>query len=119
MDKKPVSMGIANLVGFVLFLIIAAILCYYDQWWPGLIIGFGFGLALRNTLLRRAFESVADLVVFIPLFIFERYNLGRDILVSLPIIFLIAGIYIMVREFYYGIKMVVQKKRSGLNKDDK
>jgi hypothetical protein len=124
MAKGQVSMGVASLIGFILFIIIAAVLFHYDQWWPGLIVGFGFGLSLRNALMRRAFEAVADLVVFLPLFIFERYNIGHDILVSLPIIFLICGIYIMVREFYYGIKMVIQKKDkpkkgSGLDKDDK
>lgn len=116
MAKPHTSNGVATLIGFLVFAILWGILAYYDLWWPGFILAFGLGLAVRNTMIGRLFETILDLAIFLPLFIFDRFNIGTEVLVSLPVIFLICAVYIILREVYVGWRMVT--KKDEISSDD-
>ena len=61
------------------------------------MLAVGLPLALRQFLLGRTFDMCMSLFVFGGVFITEQFDISWQIL--LPIIFVLAAIYILLREF--------------------
>jgi len=87
----------ASAICTALFLVGLAIILFIGNWWPGIMLAIGVPLALRQFLLGRHFDMCITLFVFGGVFVTEQFAISWEIL--LPILFVLAAIYILMREF--------------------
>lgn len=87
----------ASALSSALFFIALAILTLTGWWWPGVMLAVGIPLALRQFLLGRHHDALVSLFVFGGVFVFSQFNISWEIL--LPVLFVIAAVYILCREF--------------------
>jgi hypothetical protein len=92
-----VSKRKAQALSSALFLLSLAVLIFTDAWWPGIMLGIGIPLALRQYLLGRTYDMIVSLLVFVGTFIFVEFDIPWRIF--LPTIFSIGAIYILCREW--------------------
>lgn len=89
--KKPLlSSPRATSIGSGIFFLILAIIAYFDFWWPGIMIPVGVSLIIRQILLRKFYDALLSFIVFGGIFVTFYYQLPW-----LPILFIIAGIYLL------------------------
>lgn len=81
------------------FLIGLGILFYTDLWWPGILLVLWVTLALRQYLSGRIYDFFISSVILLGLFILSLLRLDWSILV--PVLFVIGGIYIIFREYFF------------------
>ncbi|MDN3504518.1 MAG: hypothetical protein P0S95_02945 [Rhabdochlamydiaceae bacterium] len=88
----------AKVISSALFLFGLAFLAYFESWWPGIMLVIGIPLAIRQAMLGRYYDMIISLVVFIGVFCTAQYDVSWKIL--LPVVFVLAAIYILGREFF-------------------
>jgi ABC-type antimicrobial peptide transport system permease subunit len=87
----------ASALSTALLLIGLAIVIFLRAWWPGIVLAIGIPLALRQALLGHYFDTFISLLIFGGVFITAQFEVSWDIL--LPVLFLVAALYILLREF--------------------
>lgn len=87
----------ASAICTALFFIGLAIIFLMGNWWPGIMLAIGIPLALRQFLLGRFFDMCVSLFIFGGVFVTEQFEIDWKIL--LPVMFILAAIYILIREF--------------------
>ncbi len=104
----------ASSLSLALFLLGLAILSLTDTWYPGIFIVVGTPLALRQYFRGNIYESILTLTIFGGLFIlFTFENLPWKIL--LPILFTLAAINILCREFMSARRHDEAEEEESLN----
>lgn len=92
-----ISLGIL-LIGF-------GVLSFLQSWFPGIFLVIGIALVVRQYLRGRIYDIFISVLIFGGLFLYFRIGIHWDIL--LPVLFTIAGIYLIFREYF------VKKDRTG------
>ena len=87
----------AQAICTALFLSALVLLILTDDWWPGIMLGIGLPLALRQYLLGRTYDMGITLLIFVGTFVTVQFDITWRIF--LPILFTIGAIYILFREF--------------------
>jgi predicted membrane protein len=87
----------ASALSTALLLIGLAIIIFLGAWWPGIMLAIGIPLALRQFLLGHYFDMMMSLIIFCGVFITAQFEVGWEVL--LPVLFILAAIYILLREF--------------------
>lgn len=82
------------------FLISLGILFATDTWWPGILLAIWVTLALRQYLSGRSYDLFVSTLILIGLFLISILKLDWAIL--MPILFVIGGIYIIFREYFFS-----------------
>ena len=90
MAKPFVSIPKATSISTGIFLLGLAVIAYYDEWWPFIMLPIGISLALRQVLLKKFYDALISLIVFVGIFVTFYYNLSW-----LPVLFVIAGLYVL------------------------
>lgn len=98
MPRPLVSRKRASALSSALFLLSIAVLIYTGQWWPGILLGIGLPMALRQYLLGRTYDMLISLVVFVGGFITVGFDISWQLL--LPVLFTLAAVYVVAREFF-------------------
>lgn len=94
--SKRKSEAISNGV----FLISLGILFYTNAWWPGILIAIWATLALRQYFSGRIYDLMISSVILIGLFLINFFNINWSLL--MPILFVVGGIYIIFREYFFS-----------------
>jgi hypothetical protein len=113
MAHPLVSRRRASAISSALFFIGLAIVALTGTWWPGMLLVIGIPLALRQYLLGHTYDMFLSLVIFVGLFITAVYNVTWDIL--LPVLFGIAAVYIILREFQIGSEHPEDEDEEDIN----
>jgi hypothetical protein len=87
----------SSLTGALFFLGLAAI-SFTGFWWPGIMLVIGLPLALRQYLTERKGDMILSLFVFGGIFISAQFHISWEIF--LPVLFIIAALYLLAREFF-------------------
>jgi predicted membrane protein len=87
----------ASAISTALLFIGLAIVTFLHAWWPGIMLVIGIPLALRQFLLGHHFDTLMSLVIFCGVFVTAQFEVGWEVL--LPVLFILAAIYILLREF--------------------
>lgn len=103
----------ASAFASALFFVGLAILVLYGTWWPGIMLVIGIPLALRQGLLGHFYDTIITLFIFTGVFVIALYNVGLDIL--LPVLFVVAAIFILMREFQESREHPEDKEDEDLN----
>lgn len=94
--SKKKSEAIANGV----FLIAIGILFFTNYWWPGILLAIWASLALRQYFSGRIYDLCISSVILLGLFASTYFDFEWSVLV--PVIFVIAGIYVIFREYFFS-----------------
>lgn len=94
--SKRKSEAIANGV----FLISLGILFYTNLWWPGILVAIWVCLALRQYFSGRLYDLMISSIILLGLFFITLFNIHWSLL--MPILFVVGGIYIIFREYFFG-----------------
>lgn len=82
-----------------IFLVFVAIMVFTNLWWPWIILAIGITLATRQYLTGRIYYSALTTVIAGLLFFMEFFRFGWN--EYIPVLLLIAGIFIIVREVWF------------------
>lgn len=115
MGKLILSRRKASAISNGAFLIGLGILIYTNAWWPWILLAIWVGLALRQYLTGRTYDLVVSTFVLIGLFLITLFRLDWSML--MPILFVIGGIYIIFREYYFAEETNGEEKSQEI-KDD-
>lgn len=105
----------AKAIASALFFIGLAIIMYLDAWWPGIMIVIGIPLALKQFLEGRHHDTLLTLAVFVGFFIIAQFNISWKIL--LPILFIMAAVYILCKEWVESKLISEEEREEDLNKE--
>jgi len=97
------------------FLISLGLLFFTNFWWPGILLALWATLGTRQYLSGRNFDLIITSVILLGLFVVAL--LPFDVNVLLPVLFVIGGIYIIFREYYFGEDSNGEEKSQEI-KDD-
>ena len=97
MAHPKVSQRRAKTLATSLFLIGLAIASLTNSWWPGIMLVIGIPLALRQYLLGHVYDASLSIAVFCGAFFFANFDISWQVI--LPIVFMIAALYILIQEF--------------------
>lgn len=109
--SKRKSIAISN----GLFLIGIGILYYTDTWWPGILLVLWAALASRQYLSGRRYDLIISSVILIGLFLITLFKIQSALLI--PILFVVGGIYIIFREYFFAGEPDGEEKSQEI-KDD-
>lgn len=105
----------AKAITSALFLIGLAIIMYLDAWWPGIMAVIGVPLALKQFLEGRYHDTLLTLFVFVGFFVVAQFNISWKILI--PILFVMAAVYILCKEWVESKLQSEEEKEEDLNKE--
>lgn len=98
-NRAPLcSRAWANIWAVSLFVLCFALLAYFDNWWKNIPLALGLSLLLRQYLLAKVYDAIATICIFLPLYIFVRFDLAWDVLIPLPYLFIVGAILVLTRE---------------------
>lgn len=89
----------ADAISNGIFFILLGILFYTNAWWPGILIAIGVTFALRQFLTGRAIDFFVTLGILA--FIIAVSFAGFTFSILMPLLFVLGGIYIIIREFFF------------------
>ena len=100
MSKPLMAKGKIDAISTGAFLICLGILFYANLWWPGILVAIWVHLALKQYLSGRIFDLIVSSFVLLGL-TFIAFS-GIDWAVVLPVMFVVGGIYLIFREFFFN-----------------
>jgi hypothetical protein len=96
----PVSKRKAEAIANGAFLIGLGVLFATNAWWPGILLAIWVSLAIRQYLTGRMYDLTISSVIMLGLFFISLFKLDWSIL--MPILFVVGGIYIIFREYFFA-----------------
>lgn len=115
MARPIISKRKADAVANGAFFIGLGILLYTNMWWPWILIAVWIFLSLRQFLTGRHWDFILSTVLLIGLFLISYFHIDWSLLA--PILFVVGGLYIMFKEFFYADDASDEEKVKG-NKND-
>jgi hypothetical protein len=103
-----------NICG-ALFFVGLGVVGFIGQWWPGVMLAIGIPLALRQFFLRKFYDVIITLIICFGIVIFSSYEMSTKVI--LPIMFIIAGIYIFFRDFIESQNTTEVEEEENLNEE--
>lgn len=96
-----------------LFFIGLAIIALTAVWWPWIMLVIGIPLALRQFLLGHDYDMFLSLVIFGGIFVASFFQLTWNIF--LPVLFITAAVYILMREFQLSREHPEDEEEEDIN----
>jgi len=87
-------------IGNGAFLIGLGILFATNAWWPGILLALWVSIGLRQYLSGRNYDFFISSIILLGLYIVSYFDLQWSIL--MPVLFVVGGIYIIVREYFFA-----------------
>jgi hypothetical protein len=97
MSKHIISEKKASHITGGIFLILLAFLSITNTWWPGILLVLAIIVGLRQLFRGKYYDVLLSMVIFGGLFIIFQLKIKMAVLV--PVLLVVAGIYIISREF--------------------
>jgi predicted membrane protein len=105
----------AEAVSNGVFLIALGILFYTNKWWPGILIAIWAALAIRQYFTHRIYDLCLTTAILAGIFIISFFNFKWDIL--MPVLFVVAGIYLIFREYFFSEDSNGEEKAKEIQDD--
>ncbi len=88
----------ADAISTGVFLIALGVIAYLNAWWPGILLAVCVSLMTRQYLRARIYDLCLTSIIFGGLFIYFYLKVSFEVLT--PVLFTVAGIYIIFREYF-------------------
>ena len=116
MSQLILSKRKAEAISNGVFLVGIGILFWTNGWWPGILLVIWAALATRQYFTGRIWDFSISTVILVGLFITAYFNITWSIL--MPVLFVIGGIYIIFREYFFTEDIIVIKKPDDIDIED-
>lgn len=116
MSQLILSKRKAEAISNGVFLVGIGILFWTNGWWPGILLVIWAALATRQYFTGRIWDFSISTVILVGLFITTFFNITWSVL--MPVLFVIGGIYIIFREYFFTEDIVVIKKPDDIDIED-
>lgn len=83
-----------------ILLICLGILFYTNTWWPGILLAIWATLAVRQYFSGRIYDLIISSAILISLFLIIFFHIDWSLL--MPVLFVVGGIYIIFREYFFA-----------------
>ncbi|MBA3815752.1 MAG: hypothetical protein H0X29_04380 [Parachlamydiaceae bacterium] len=100
MDQYKMSKRKADTISNGAFLIALGVLIYSNYWWPGILAALWVSIGLRQFLTGRIYDFCISTLILLGLFAITVLNFEWAVL--LPVLFIVGGIYIIFREYFFA-----------------
>ena len=116
MSQLILSKRKAEAISNGVFLVGIGILFWTNGWWPGILLVIWAALATRQYFTGRIWDFSISTVILVGLFITAYFNITWSIL--MPVLFVIGGIYIIFREYFFTEDIIFIKKPDDIDIED-
>lgn len=116
MSQIILSKRKAEAISNGVFLVGIGILFLTNGWWPGILLVIWAALATRQYFTGRIWDFSISTVILVGLFITTFFNITWSVL--MPVLFVIGGIYIIFREYFFTEDIIVIKKPEDIDIED-
>lgn len=99
------------------FLVALGALFYFEFWWPGILLAIWAALATRQYLTGRQYDLIISSIILLGLFIVTYFRLDWSTL--MPVLFVLGGIYLIFREYYFVHPLDKQEQAERLKEEIK
>lgn len=89
------------------FLIGIGILLFTNEWWPGILLVLWISLFLRQYLTGRIYDALVSTIILVGLFLITFIKLNWSVII--PVLFVIGGIYLIFREYFYADETIEEE----------
>lgn len=100
MTQTIMSKRKADAISNGAFLIALGVLFYTNFWWPGILAAIWISIGLRQFLTGRIYDLCISTIILLGLFAMTVFNFEWAVL--LPVLFIVGGIYIIFREYFFA-----------------
>lgn len=100
MAKPLLTQSKANALSNGAFLIGLGVLIFTGAWWPGFLLVLWVSLIVRQLFTGRHYDALLSTVILIGLFLVAYIKINWSVLI--PVLFVIGGIYLIFREYFYA-----------------
>lgn len=97
------------------FLIALGILFYTRAWWPGILLAIWVLLAVRQYFSGRYYDLFLSTVILVGLFVASFFKYDWSMII--PILFVVGGIYIIFREYFFSEDTNGEEKSQEIRDD--
>ena len=105
----------ADAISNGVFLITLGILFFAHSWWPGILLVLWATLGVRQYLTGRYYDFIITSIILLGLFTINYLNIGWAIL--MPILFVIGGIYIIFKEYFFADESMIGDKMQDVQEE--
>ena len=115
MKQLVLSKKKATMISNGIFFFFLGIMIFTNSWWPGIIVALGVTLTSRQYLSGRYYSAIISAVIFTAVFLFALSRFNFDVLA--PVLFILAGIFLIVREYYFAQDTNGKEKSEEIKED--
>lgn len=115
MSKQHMAKGKIDAISTGALLICLGVLFYTHLWWPGILVAIWIHLALKQYLSGRIFDLIVSSFVLLGLTFIASTRI--DWAVVLPVMFVVGGIYLIFREFFFADDTNGEEKSQEIRDD--
>jgi O-antigen ligase len=99
MSLKVMSNKKVHAISNGIFLICLGLLIVTGMWWPGIILAIWATVFSRQYLSGRIYYAIVSSIVLLGLFVVSYFKFDFEYLA--PILLVVGGIFIIVREYFF------------------
>lgn len=107
MAKPLLSKRKADSISNGAFLIGIGMLLYSNQWWPNFLLVLWVTLVLRQYLTGRIYDTILSTILLLGLFLVSYIKINWSVII--PVLFVIGGIYLIFREYFYAEETIEEE----------
>lgn len=100
MHKPLLSKNKADAISNGAFLVTLGMMIYANAWWPWILLALWVWVAIRQFFTGREYDLIVSSVILVGLFIVSFFEIKWSVL--MPVLFVIGGIYIIFREYFFS-----------------
>ncbi len=100
MNRPNFSKTTRHVITALIVVLGGSALFYFDLLWPEIILVVGLAIALKQFLAGAIFDPLASLVIFGCMYISVKMNMGWEILIPLPALIFVIGVFILLHEYF-------------------
>lgn len=115
MSKPLISKRKADAIANGGFLIGLGILLFTNSWWPGILLVIWASLFLRQYLTGRNYDAFISTVILVGLFLVTFIKINWSVII--PVLFVIGGIYLIFREYFYAEETIEEETLNETSED--
>lgn len=100
MENPTISKRKSDAISNGVFLIGIGILFFTDAWWPGILVAIWASIAVRQFFSSRFYDMLITSLILWGIVIISLFKFDWGVLI--PVLFVLGGIYIIFREYFFA-----------------
>ena len=113
MHRQLLSIKKARAFSLAAFLLGLGVISFGNSFWPEVMVVIGVALAIRQALLRKFYEALLSLFIFIGIFFTQKFDSAPKVI--LAVLFFTGALFLLIREYIETKELPEDQKEEHLN----